>query len=287
MIKHKQFAKCLAIVFGVYLLFFTAGLAHAATSKNTDVQSVTQSYGSDTALQLGLIVGLSKKDASKVEPLTDKTIKSMYGVVVSPNDSPVTLTPAKTSGHQVFVATYGRHNILVSTQNGPIQPGDYITISALSGIGMKAGTSQSLVIGRAAGNFDGTGNVEGTASLKDTKGKKVNVSLGQVPVNIGIAHNPLEQHLTNYIPGFLQRVGNGVANKTVSPARIYLGLAVLLVGAFIAGSLLFAGVKNGMVSVGRNPLARKLIMRSLLQVVIVSLIIFIISAFAVYLLIKL
>jgi len=62
---------------------------------------------------------------------------------------------------------------------------------------------------------------------------------------------------------------------------------ILIIIAAISGSILYGGVRTTMVSIGRNPLAKASIMRGLAQVVLVSIIIFIIGLIGVYLLLKL
>ena len=278
LLKHTGQA---AVITGLFVLF--PALAFAAVSPS---QAVTQGYGSDVALQKGEIVKLEDKDATKVEPVTLATIAQMQGVVVAANDAAVTLSDNSNS-QQVFVATFGLYDVLVSNQNGPIQTGDYVTISSIGGVGMKADTNQSEVVGKAAGSFDGTDNVEGTSTLTDSTGKHISVSLGRIPVQIGIAHNPLQQAIQNNLPGFLRRASSSIANKPVSSARVYLGMGILAVSAILAGSMLYAGIRTGLIAIGRNPLARKSITRNIVQVIITSLLIFIIGIFAVYLLLKL
>lgn len=257
-----------------------------ASANSSSTQAVTQGYGTDTVLQKGMLVRLKDKDAAKVVPLTSATAAEMQGVVVAANDASVTLSSDNNSG-QVFVATYGHFEALVSNQNGPIKSGDYITISSLDGVGMKADSVQSTVLGKAASNFDGTANVQGSTTVKDQGGHSVNVSFGRIPVDISISHNPLQQDINNNLPGFLKKASQFVANKPVSSSRVYISLVVLLISTVIAGSILYAGIRSGLVAIGRNPLAKTSITRNLVQVIITGLIIFIIGLFAVYLLLKL
>jgi len=258
----------------------------AAYADASNTQAVTQGYGTDSPLQKGMLVRLKDKDASKVVPLTSDTASQMQGVVVAANDASVTLSSDTNSG-QVFVATYGQFDVLVSNQNGPIKTGDYITISSLDGVGMKANNEQSTVLGKAVAGFDGTSNVQGSTAVKDEGGNNITVSFGRIPVNISISHNPLQRSLDNNVPGFLQKAGQFIANKPVSSSRIYISLVVLLVSTVIAGVILYGAIRNGLVAIGRNPLAKTSITRSLVQVVMTGIIIFIIGLFAVYLLLKL
>jgi hypothetical protein len=49
---------------------------------------------------------------------------------------------------------------------------------------------------------------------------------------------------------------------------------------------LYAGVRSSVISMGRNPLARKTIIRNLIQIVLIALIILVTGLIAVYLLLK-
>jgi len=254
----------------------TAGIVHA--------QTVTQAYQSDQLLQQGMIVRTTPNDTSKVEAVSQKTIDDMLGVVIPSSDAAVALTNPEAS-NQVYVATSGQYDVLVSTQNGPISQGDYITISSLAGVGMKAETSQQLVIGKALTSFDGN-NPETTATLTTNKGKK-EVGLGHVPIEVTVAHNPLyEKEQDAGVPKILSKAAELVTNRPVSAFRIYAGLVVFILSIIVAGCILYAGVRSGMTSIGRNPLAKKTIWRSMIQVTIMALIVFVIGVFGVYLLLR-
>jgi hypothetical protein len=129
--------------------------------------------------------------------------------------------------------------------------------------------------------------VLGTASLKNAGGQNVKVAIGRVSVDLYISHNPLFDKSAQYVPGFLAKIAVTVANKPVSAARIYLSMAVLLITAFFVANMLYSGIKSGMTAVGRNPLSKKSIVRSLVETVLAGIIIFVVGIFAVYLLLKL
>lgn len=273
-------------------LVLAASKPVSAVKSPSDSQSiskapVTQAYAADTAVQLGMIVRLGAKDSSKVGPLRYDDSKNMLGVVVSANQSPLTLSGTQKQA-TVYVATYGKYAVLVSNQNGAIQPGDYVSISNIDGVGMRADGEEKTVIGKALAGFDGKSDVQGSATLTKSDGSKTQVSLGRITVQVLVQPNPLQSvGLPTAFTNLLSRVGYSVSNKTVNPARLYLALVLFVVAAFIAGILLFGGVRTAMTAIGRNPLARKAIYRSLIQVVMSSLIIFLLGIFAVYLLLKL
>jgi hypothetical protein len=276
MLKHKRLFQRLLIVVGLVLF---AG----ATTKLVLAQDVTQGYGSTTTLQNGLIVELDPNNSSDVEPVTSTDAANMLGVTVGAGNSPVSLSN-NGAASQVYVATYGQYDVLVSNQDGAVKTGDFITISSLDGVGMKAGSNQTIIIGKALGNFDGSTNVVSTATVGGAA-----VSLGYVQVDISVAHNPLYQKQTTTsagVPSFLARAAQVVTNKPLGAARIYAGLVVLLVSVLVAGGLLIAGVRSSMTAIGRNPLARHSIMRGLMQVILLALIIVSAGLVAVYLLLK-
>jgi len=262
----------------------------ASSSSNsgdsTTDQSVTQGYGADASLQKGMIVKLKDSDASHVEALTTDTITQMLGVVVAANDATVTLSNDANSG-QVFVASFGHYDVLVSNQNGPIKSGDYITISALAGIGMKVDTTQPVVLGRAAADFSGSGAVDGTAKLKTSSGGSVSVSIGRIPVDISISHNPLQQSVDKGLPSFLKKASEQIAGKQVGTVRVYMSLVVLAAACLLAGGMLYSGIRGGLISIGRNPLAKKQVIGGIFRVVLSGVIVFIIGLFGVYLILKL
>ena len=250
-------------------------------------QAVVQSYGSNTALSPGMIVQLDTKNSANVLPATQGEIGRIHGVVVAQNDAPVSLQSSTTS-QQYYVATSGTYQVLVSDQDGQIHKGDYITVSSLAGVGMKASPAQTVVLGKALNSFDGSTNVQGTSSLTLANGARTTVHLGKVSVDLSIAHNPFyEPSSVSALSDMLQKFGESVAHKQVSLVHVYISIAILLAAVGISATMLVTGVRTSIIAVGRNPLARSRIVRGLLQVTFTSLIIFIVGVFGVYLLLKL
>ncbi len=244
-------------------------------------QGVTQGYGTDEQLERGMIVMLKKEDPTKVELVTSTTTERMHGVTVSANDAPVTLSE---DGQKVFVATIGRYDLLVNDQNGDIKTGDYLTISAIKGIGMKVDTIQPLIIGKALADFNGKDALS-TATIKNSRGDERKVNVGRIAVDIGVGRNPNQKAVAN-VPEVLRRATEEIAGKPVNALRTYLSVIVFIVSIVVTGSILYAGVRNAIISIGRNPLSKKSIYRGLAQVILTSLIIFTSGLFGVYLLLK-
>jgi hypothetical protein len=189
--------------------------------------------------------------------------------------------------NETYVAVSGTYNVLVSTQGGVINSGDYITLSSLDGIGMKASTDQKTVFGRAAGSFDGKSLTLGTTQLKDSSGATKTVTLGTVPVTINIQRNPMIKSTKVNVPNWLERLGVQIAEKQISPIRIYLSMGITAVSLITAIVMLYAGVRNAIIAIGRNPMTKRSIFRALLEVILTSILVLVIGLFAVYLLLKL
>lgn len=246
-----------------------------------------RSYGADSQIDYGTIVELTGKNSDKVKVGSKDQLQNMFGVVVDPRQIPVKLSSGNLK-NEVYVAVSGTYNVLVSTQGGDIQAGDFLTMSSINGIAMKAGTKESTVFGRAGGSFASSDPGLGSTKIKDTtSSSQKSVKLGSVPVTIDVKSNPNKQSTETNLPDFLERIGQEIAQKEVSPVRIYLSMAIAAVSLVMALIVIYAGVRNGVIAIGRNPMSKKSIFRALLEVILTSLVILIIGLFAVYLLLRL
>ena len=279
--------KASRIVLSLAVIVIAAMAAVLPVAAQTVGGGSVQGYSSDTPLDTGTIVQLTGKDANQVKIAKQAELQNMFGVVVDKNSLSVTLS-SEALKNETFVAASGTYNVLVSTQGGPIISGDYVTLSSVNGVAMKAGTEEKTVFGRANGPFDGKGITLGSTVLKDVNGNtNQTVKLGSVPVTIDIKKNPNDKSTKSDLPDFLQRLGQQIAEKEVSPIRIYLSLGITLISILAAIAILYSGVRNGVISIGRNPMSKKSIFRALLEVILTSILILIIGLFAVYLLLRL
>lgn len=260
------------------------GLITFSLAAPMSAQSVTQGYSTDKVLQRGTVVSLDAEDTSKVVAANKENQARLHGVVVASNDSSFTLS---NDTEKTFVATIGRFDMLVSTEAGTIQAGDFMTISSVTGIATKAGELDPYTVGKAIEGFDGTEKAVSSTDLKDSSGNTNTVSIGRILVDISVGSNPLLRPAESTLPQFLERAAETIADKPVSPVRVYIGIFILLSSAAIAGSLLYSGTKSSVISIGRNPLSKKSITKSLMQIILSSIIIFLIGLFGVYLLLRL
>jgi hypothetical protein len=299
----------LHLAFGTLILLGFAGATVSAAASNTTADKTSsnsgsdssklpaatggggsvQGYAADSALQVGTVVQLTGGGTTKVAAATYKNLNGMYGVVVDPHELSLTISNSSLQ-NEASVATSGTYKALLSSQNGVIKQGDYLTLSAIDGVLMKAGTyeDQNMVFGRAAGSFDGKNNSLGNATLKDTTGAvNKTVAIGLVPVTISIQRNPNQKSTKTNLPPVLQKLGQAIADKPIGPLRMYLSIAITGLSIIVAITTLYSGVRNSIISIGRNPLSKKSIFRGLLEIVLTAFLILIIGLFAVYLLLKL
>lgn len=279
--KHNYLVKLIIIIVALSLLALGLTLFSHQAMADTQNQAVAQGYSATSNLQPGTIVSLNPTNANQVEPLNYNSISQMFGVVVLPSQSAITLGQSNDS-NQVYVTNFGKHNVLVSNQNGPIKVGGYISISSISGVGMAANTSQKLVLGQAAASFNGTANVVGSEVIKNSLNQSQTVEIGTIPVVISIEDNPLKSGPVG-LPTILEKISKFATNKSVSAYRVYLGALVVLLGTILAITIVYAGVKNGLISIGRNPLAKKIIGAKLFKLVITGIFVLIVSFGAAYL----
>jgi len=279
--------KVLRLIVGLAVVVTAVAVAALPVSAVASGGGSVQGYAADTILDNGTIVQLSGKDSNRVKVATQSELQNMFGVTVDRNHLPMTITNEGLE-NETFVAVSGTYNVLVSTQGGSIMAGDYVTLSSINGVAMKAGTEEKTVFGRAAASFDGKSIVLSTVSLKDASGNTgKTVSLGSIPVTIDIRSNPNQKTTKANLPPFLEKVGLAIAEKPVSPVRIYLSIAIAVISVIAAIAIVYAGVRNAVISIGRNPMSKKSIFRALIEVILTSLLILIIGVLAVYLLLRL
>jgi hypothetical protein len=271
MFKHK---RVIAALF--------AGLSLAAlVVLPVAAQNVTQGYQAASNLQNGMVVRIKKGNATTVEALKQQEEKEMFGLVVSSSDAPVALSSPDAS--QVYVATFGQYPALVNTQNGTIRAGDRLVISSVSGVSMKADTKHEVLIGKALQSFSDGSNAEGHVKLSDGK----TVAMGRIMVDIGVTRNPTYSgDVAPGVPKALVNVAKAVTDKPLTALRLYGSLIIIFIVFMVAGGIMYSGVRTGMTSIGRNPLAKKSILRNLITVILMSLVVVFVGLIAVYLLLR-
>lgn len=131
---------------------FSGSLLLAFRPVGADLAEV---YYARTPLVPGTVVSLDSSLSAGVQASVRAYDSSLMGVVSTKPGLLIGGAEGASEGIMTFVALAGRVPVMVSTENGAIQPGDYLTSSALHpGIAMKA-THAGPVIGQAMHGYEG------------------------------------------------------------------------------------------------------------------------------------
>jgi hypothetical protein len=252
----------------IQLMIVSAGfLAMVIVSSPAQAASanLSRSYHSSTGIPNGSIVSLDSKQQGYIV-LADSTNGSkLLGVAVANQDSLLAVDPTNAT---VQVAISGTANTLVSTVNGDIKVGDQISVSPFGGIGMES-LPGNRVIGVAQSTFNSKTSGSSTEKVKDTTGKEHRIQIGYLRLAIGIGTGAGTGGGGNQA-NFLQRLIKALTGHTISTIRIVLSLVVGLVALISLVTLVYASIYGSIVSVGRNPLAKSAIFRTLSSVMIMA-----------------
>ena len=166
---------------------------------------------------------------------------NIFGVVAT---DPAVVLNAQTSATKSIISS-GEAEVKVSTANGNIEVGDFITSSAESGVGQKA-SEEGVVLGKALASYSES-------------------STGTIPVLLNIHHQ-------NPVAGgdLLEQISALTGKALDEPGGFQLLLRYLLAliiasASFILGFTFAArAIRTGITAIGRNPLAKRTIQSSML-----------------------
>lgn len=220
----------------------------------------------DSSIVPGSLVSVQKNKAGSIELANTTNADRLVGVAVEPAN---TLLAMEAAGSNIQVAISGTVNVLVSTLGGDIKAGDQVSISPLSGVGI-AGQPGLRIIGIAQADFSGRSAGSQLQTITDKNQHKQRVYIGTIPVVIGIGY---AQQTTNEAPGFLQGaqvLAIVAVGHSVSTLRVALSLVIVIVSLSALAGLIYGAVHGSLLSIGRNPLARGAVYRSLLAVAVMA-----------------
>ncbi len=240
-------------------------IALVSSSPASASGALSQGFTTDSAtLSSGSLAVLQPDQQNKVSPATSDQATQLVGVTA--NKSLVELGDGT---KEIQVVVSGQTSALVSDINGDIKVGDKITASPVSGVGMKA-TNSTEVVGTAQSNFNSS-NATKSSIITDKSGNKKLLHIGRVTVQVNVSYYAVSQDkFSSIVPAFLVSSGSAIAGKDVSPVRILIGFTCLLIGFLVGGVILQAAVRSGIISLGRNPLAQNTLRRGLIDVMIMT-----------------
>jgi hypothetical protein len=236
--------------------------------------AIAQSFSSTSAnIASGALVGLVTGQNGTVQPATNTGASTaLIGVAVG---QPL-LALLSSGQHSVQVAVSGTAQTMVSDMNGPISVGDRITSSPITGVGMKA-VSSGEIVGTAQASLGSVTTVNRTITARN--GKATSVKVGLIPVTVDVQYYsaPALDAASVYIPPIIQTFANTVAGKQIAPLRVLLGLLLCVFGSITVIIMLNAAIRSGIMSIGRNPLAERALLKGLVDVLLIALGIILIS----------
>jgi hypothetical protein len=271
---------------GRYLRVFLTGVGFilillGLTSAGASSANISHSYQASTIIKNGSVVSLDPKRSNYVVPANTTNGGQLLGVVVVGNDSLIAVDPNLPG--RVQVATNGSATTLVSTLNGDIHVGDQIGISPFDGVGIKA-LPGSRVIGLAQTAFNADTPGATSKQITDKKGASSSVEVGYTQINIAIGTNATVLSAGNL--NSLQKAAKTLTGHTVSTARVAISLAVALVALLALVTLIYASIYSSIVSIGRNPLAKYAVFRTLSSVLGLALLTATVACVTIFFLLK-
>jgi hypothetical protein len=227
------------VLCGLFTLHSPAGVS-AQTSEAISSGVATMLDINDQKVSEGDIVTFTEGGYKKSRIAYDPHI---FGVVT---DNPQVVLEDTTAKNSHAVISVGKVYVRVSTANGPIKPGDLITSSKVAGIGQKA-VDSGYIVGTALESYS----------------EKNPERVGKILVVLSIGFN---SRATTISSNLLQNLKLALSAPEVSPVnalRYVLAVGIVLI-AFIFGIGFFAKVSSsGVEAIGRNPLAGRLILLSM------------------------
>ncbi len=251
-------------------------LLSAAVGSTT--MALAKGYASDdTQLQPGMVVALSEEgtpDQPKVERASLDNATKIIGVSTTPDSELITVA----SGTQtVYVQTTGEVDAFVSDLNGGVGKGDLLALSPLRGVLMKADSTTSAIVAIALEGTDGKSSE--TKSI-DESGTKRDVAVTGIKVNLDYKA-PSNQRLLE-TDSSLERLGYALTGRDVGEIRVLSAVIIFLIVLVAEGGIIYGAVSSAITALGRNPMARKIILGEMIRVIAIALIVLILGVLAIY-----
>lgn len=203
-------------------------------------------YPTTREWQRGMLAALSE-DSAPV-PASLRTL-NYVGVVTAVEEG------------KVEIADSGLVDVLVTDRDGVIGLGDKVGVSSVAGIANMWSPGQVVV-----GIVKDTPSSWQTIEVESDDKNKSSIRVATVAVQILDEGSGLAES-SNAFLYMLQRTGNGVAGKPIDLWRIITALLIGLGGLIMSFGLLFISSRESFFSMGRNPMAGKMIMHGLWKMI--------------------
>ena len=231
----------------------------------------------DKDLKPGMVVALSQTgspEEPKVERASPEVDNSIIGVTTTPDSELVTIASGQ---QQAYVQATGEVDAFVSDLNGSVEAGDELAISPLRGILMKADSRTATVIGIAIEGFAGK-SVQ-TRSI-DENGQRQEVRMATLRINLDHKAASNQQGLDG--DSSLERLGHAITGENVGEIRVVAALIIFLIVLVAEGGIIYGAASSAITALGRNPMARKVILREMVKVIGVAITVLVLGLLAIY-----
>jgi hypothetical protein len=242
--------------------------------------AIARGYASDDpSLQPGMVAALSDTstaDVPKAKRASQDDGDKIIGVTTTPDKELITIASGE---QQVYVQITGEVDAFVSNINGGVKNGDLLTISPILGVLMKADGSSSTIMGIALEDFDES--VAETKSISDgNTNREIKVVKTRLNLDRKAASNQRGGSATD---SSLERLGRAVTgNHDVNELQVIAALLIFLMVLVAEGSIMYGAVSSSITSLGRNPMARKIILKELARVVVITFGVLVVGLAAIY-----
>ena len=202
----------------------------------------------------------------------------LVGVAVDSQDSLLAVDP---NLGRVQVATSGSANVLVSDIDGDIAAGDMVAVSPVDGLGMDAKPSDRIV-GVAESSFSAKSSGAESRQITDETGHSHQIHVGYVLVNLAVGTAPSATANLNGI----QKFARSLTGHVVSMTRLIISLTITVLAFGTLITLVYSSIYGGIISIGRNPLAKAQVLRTVRDALLMSSLIAVLATIAVFLLLR-
>lgn len=225
----------------------------------------------DSGLQPGMVVSLSTAGGSSVERASLSSSDLIVGVMTTYDSSSVTVS---SEDSKVLIESDGEVTAYVSDVNGEIQAGDLLVISSLRGIlAKKDDSDQKNVVALAS---SGTSDMVAQSVEGVNDGSKIyKITINLDKQGIAAASGSVQETT-------LSKLGKSLVGRDVGEIRVLIALLVFMIVLIAEGGIIYGAVSSAITALGRNPLARKVIQREMLQVFVVAIIVLVVGLGAMY-----
>jgi hypothetical protein len=84
----------------------------------------------------------------------------------------------------------------------------------------------------------------------------------------------------------LERLGQTIVHRQVNQLQAFVALAILVLLIVVDGSIAYAAINSSILSIGRNPLAKRTVFRGLLQASGLVLMVLLVGLAAIYMVLR-